>query len=297
MTGRPGVLAVGRLYCDLIFTGLPRLPSMGTEVFAGGLGLYPGGGAVITAAHLAELGRPAALSAIVPAPPFDAAMMAAIEAASIDVGLSARAEPGADPQLTVALADAGDRAFVTRRVGPAAPPLSAAELLGQGFGHLHIGELATLVERPELLALAREAGLTVSLDCGWDDGLEASAARSLIPAVDVFLPNAAEVALLENLGVPGPWAPLTAIKCGADGARAEVDGHVITAPTRAVPVVDTTGAGDAFNAGFLDAWLDGGPVAACLAAGNAKGAEAVQRAGGFGRPAMAPNGQHRVLAP
>ena len=58
------VLSVGRLYCDLIFTDLPRMPTMGTEVYAGGFGVHAGGGAFITAAHLAALGHPSALSAI-----------------------------------------------------------------------------------------------------------------------------------------------------------------------------------------------------------------------------------------
>ncbi|MEM7568109.1 MAG: hypothetical protein AAF321_12840, partial [Pseudomonadota bacterium] len=60
------VLCAGRLYCDLVFAGAPRLPTLGEEVFCEGLTLDAGGGAFITAAWLAALGRRATLFAIAP---------------------------------------------------------------------------------------------------------------------------------------------------------------------------------------------------------------------------------------
>jgi len=281
-----GILSVGRVYCDLIFTDVPRLPSMGTEVFAGGLGLHAGGGAPITAAHLAALGRPSWLAATLPAVPFDALVRADLAAAGVQTELCRAAPPGAEPQVTVVITDAQDRAFLTRRAGPAAAAPSPQELRRLGLRHLHVGELATLIEMPELLDLAREAGLSVSLDCSWDDAITAAAAP-LIAAVDVFLPNAAEAERLEGLGLARPFAPLTVIKCGAAGARAETGEPAGAQQVAAQPVeaADTTGAGDAFNAGFLDAWLEGCPLPACLAAGNRAGARAIATRGGFPRRA------------
>ena len=58
------------------------------------------------------------------------------------------------------------------------------------------------------------------------------------------------------------------------------DGH-LTAPAIANDVVDTTGAGDAFNAGFLSQWLGGAPLDACLVGGNRRGSLAVATRGGF----------------
>ena len=57
------VLSLGRIYCDLIFTGLPAMPRLGREVFAEGMTLSLGGGAFITAAHSAAHGRTTALVA------------------------------------------------------------------------------------------------------------------------------------------------------------------------------------------------------------------------------------------
>ena len=271
------VLCAGRIYCDLVFTGLDRMPRLGAEVFAGGLGVHAGGGAFITAATFPALGRPSALCGVLPAEPFGSLVRADADAAGIDLRYCAAAPEGADPQVTVAIVASGDRAFLTRAPGRALPQMAALD----GARHLHIGELGTLREHPELLGLARAAGMTVSLDCAWDDSVTPDVAP-LIAAVDVFLPNEGEAAQLARLGLPLPQGPITVVKRGAKGASAiSADGR-IDADAPAVEVRDPTGAGDAFNAGFLDRWLDGAPLRDCLAAGNACGAATVQAVGGVG---------------
>lgn len=281
MNDRPVVLCVGRLYCDLIFTDLPRMPTMGTEVYAGGLGVHAGGGAFITAAHLAALGHGSALAAMLPPQPFGALLSHDLARAGLDLGLCRTLPADDDPQVTVALVGGDDRAFVTRRSGPAFPPLDVNDLTALGVSHVHVGELASLVERPEIVDVARRAGATVSLDCSWDEGLVAADIAAVIARVDLFLPNEAEMRHLVEIGVPSALFPLTAIKQGAAGATLLIDGAQIHLPAQPVSVTDTTGAGDAFNAGFLSAWLDGAPPEACLRAGNAQGAQAIARRGGF----------------
>ncbi|SFQ19936.1 carbohydrate kinase family protein [Tranquillimonas alkanivorans] len=279
--GRGRVLSVGRLYCDLVFTGVPRLPTLDTEVFAEGLNLHAGGGAFITAAIFAALGRSSALAAMVPAEPFGKSVLAEIARADVDASLCQPAASGVAPQITVAMATGGDRAFLTHNGGPALPALDAAALRAAGARHLHIGELRTLQEVPGLIDEARAAGMTVSLDCGWDDNLDRRVA-DLIAAVDVFLPNQEEARRLESLGIAAGAAPLTVVKRGAAGAVAIRGEERKSVPGAKVRVVDTTGAGDAFNGGFLDRWLDGAPLDVCLAEGNACGAAAVQATGGTG---------------
>lgn len=293
MTGagrKPGILCVGRLYCDLIFTDVPRLPSMGTEVFAGGLGLHAGGGAFITAAYLVAAGHRAGLGCLLPNAPFREAVLAELERAGVGLELCRPLDPGLDPQVTVAIVGQSDRAFLTRRSGPSVPEFTARDLVRGGTGHLHVGELATLVERPELLAIAREAGATVSLDCGWDDDLPLADVAALLAAVDVFLPNETEARYLAAHGLAEPFAPLTVVKRGARGASIVFEGRELSAPAEPAHAVDTTGAGDAFNAGFLGAWLAGEALQSCLKAGNALGARAISGRGGF-RSAPAPT-QH-----
>ena len=270
------VACAGRLYCDLVFTGAPRLPELGTEVFCEGLTLAAGGGAFITAAWLRALDRPSALVAVAPAEPFGRSCRDAIREAGI-VDLCVPAPAGADPQVTVAIPHGGDRAFLTRRPGAALPTTPLANLLN-GMRHLHVGELATLAEHPGLIAEARALGLTVSADCAWDDVAPAGAA-ALIDALDLFLPNERE---MEKLGADGvrPDPSRTVVKRGAAGATSHGGAHRALAPT--TQVVDATGAGDAFDAGYLDAWLAGADPETCLRAGVRCGTAAVRGTGGTG---------------
>lgn len=184
-------------------------------------------------------------------------------------------------QITVAIPIANDRAFLTRAAGDALPPLGTFDWTA--FSHLHIGELGTLEENPELIEAARAAGLSISLDCGWQDAFRPEV-RDLIAAVDVFLPNQRELAALLEVGVPETCAEVTVVKNGKQGARACVRSqsawHHEVPP--AVRVIDATGAGDAFNGGFISAWLKGAALKDCLRQGNACGAASVQSTGGVG---------------
>ena len=281
MSAEPVILSAGRLYCDVIFTGLPRMPTPGTEVFCDGVGFHVGGGAAITAGHLGALGNRTALAATLPAPPIDALILGELAAPGVDLTLCHPAPVDAAPQMTVALAHNGERAFVTHRTGPAIPDISADAARNLGVTHIHIGEMTTLVEHPGLLTLARELDATLSLDCSWDDHLDPAKIEILLPKVDVFLPNEAEAGMLQQLGISNPFARTTVIKRGKDGALAICGDRRLHAPAKPAKVLDTTGAGDAFNAGFLDAWLRKAPLEACLAAGNARGAEAVTYRGGL----------------
>ena len=114
---RTSILSVGRLYCDLIFTDLPRMPTPGTEGFTDGFGTHAGGGAFITAAHLAQLGHPSSLAAMLPASPFGDLMRPDLEASQVDLSLCAPLPAAEGPQVTVAMAHAADRSFLTRRSG------------------------------------------------------------------------------------------------------------------------------------------------------------------------------------
>lgn len=277
----PGLLSVGRLYCDLVFTGLDRMPTPGTELFADKLTICAGGGAFITSAYFRAAGGASTLAAYLPAAPFETPVLEQLKACSVDGSLCAPAPAGADPQVTVAMTLQGDRSFLTRANGPAVPRLTGAQLAAREIGHIHVGELRSLVENPWLVDLARSEGTTLSLDCGWEDDVYRDAG-DLISAVDIFLPSKDEVRHLEESGVVWSEEVLTVVKCGRDGAYALKGGRVLPAMAVSAQVVDTTGAGDAFNGGFLRAWLAGSALDTCLMSGNRCGSAAVSAPGGTG---------------
>jgi sugar/nucleoside kinase (ribokinase family) len=285
------VLSAGRLYCDLVFRGLEAMPRLGEERFADDLAIVPGGGGFITAAHLVGLGRPAALLARLGEDPLAQSLRPALEDSGVELTFLERAAD-AGPQLTVAMVQDGERAFLSRRAGLARPATLPAALGDVRAAHLHIAEFATLAEIPHLVTDARHHGLSVSLDPSWDDALIRSpdlVARC--SGVDVFLPNASEaraIADRDDLDAAGRRLArhfaLVVIKDGAAGARLYQNGESFTLPAAPCPaVLDTTGAGDAFNAGFLAAWLAGKSPGRALAEGIACGTLSVQSIGGAGR--------------
>ncbi|KGD98226.1 PfkB family carbohydrate kinase [Rhizobium sp. YS-1r] len=284
---RSAVLSIGRVYCDLIFTGLDHLPVLGRELFASGMEIAAGGGAFIAAAHMAHAGRKVALAARIGMDSLSAGVEAQLRESRVDLRFVEHAGD-AGPQITVAAVVGQDRAFLTRRAGPALPATLDAALDWEEACHLHIAEYATLHEIPDLVSRAKERGLTVSLDPSWDATLIYD--RGLLRAcegVDLFLPNLEEAEAITGSADPQVAIrklslafPLVVLKGGAEGAWVMSSGRMLHAPAETVPVIDTTGAGDAFNAGFINAWLNGASEEICLRAGIRFGSLAVQAAGG-----------------
>ena len=141
---------------------------------------------------------------------------------------------------------------------------------------------------PELLKRLKAAGLTISLDTNddpedrWDSGIE-----RVLPLVDVFLPNEREAQkvtqssnLDDALSKLIKIVPLVVVKLGASGAMACRGSERLSAPAISTLCVDSVGAGDSFDAGFLHSYVRGENLQACLESGNRAGALSVTRPGG-----------------
>jgi sugar/nucleoside kinase (ribokinase family) len=293
MTSSPNragaVLSLGRIYCDMVFRGLDDMPQLGRELFARDFAITPGGGALITAAHVAALGRPSALLARFGTDLLSTAMAGQIDALGLDLQFLDRDEL-AGPQLTVVMVNNNDRAFLSRRAGHARPASFEAAIAWPQAAHLHIAEYATLHEMTDAIAAAKRHGLTVSLDPSWDDDLIRDPAFfERAAGVDIFLPNAEEAQALTGetdpaaaMSILARHFPLVALKLGGDGAMVSAGGETLRRPSPRVEVIDTTGAGDAFNAGFLHTWLNGAGAGTALAAAIEAGTSSVQASGGTG---------------
>ncbi len=116
-------------------------------------------------------------------------------------------------QVTAVLGCKEDRAFLTKRDGAAVPRNMLNAFSASKARHLHIGELATLQELPELLEIAKANGMTTSLDCAWDESCLANEnVHHLIAQVDLFLPNKMEAEYLGYLKDPSNCPTLTVVK-------------------------------------------------------------------------------------
>jgi sugar/nucleoside kinase (ribokinase family) len=132
--------------------------------------------------------------------------------------------------------------------------------------------------------------VTISLDPGWDPAEAWDAdIEALYGLLDILFVNRVEAVAL---GKDADWrraadrlarhVSILVVKGGPDGVAAIHDGRWEEHPGFRVDAVDPTGAGDAFNAGFLFGYLDGWPRTTCLTWGNACGALTVGQAGGSG---------------
>lgn len=278
------VVVVGDLNIDLILSGLPRLPEYGEEVLASGINQRLGGSAANFAVCCARLGRRVGFVANVGRDEFGDFLVAELERAGVSTEFVGRHDHLATG-ITVSLSGATDRAFVTY-VGTIDSLRAEAvprDLLARAR-HLHIASyfLQTQLQpgAPGLVRAAHDAGLSVSLDTGydpaerWNHGLQ-----ELLANVDIVLPNEVEAQAITGADSPGEalaalcaQVRLAVVKIGPGGAMACEGGQTVQMPAFPVAAADTTGCGDAFNAGFIDALLAGLPLPDALARGNACGA-------------------------
>jgi sugar/nucleoside kinase (ribokinase family) len=287
----PEVIVAGNIYCDLIFSGLSGMPALGEEVRTEQFTATVGGGAFITAAGLARLGVRVAARAYVGRDPLGDFQLAALGREKVDLSQVVR-HPRLGTALSVAFSTSDERSFLTYS-GCAA---ETGQLLGirdlralRRAHHVHFaGMPKPFGERLVLLEQLAAAHVTTSLDIGWNpERYGDSNFREVLRRVTVFLPSWRDAQWLTDRAAPedallalSELAAVPVIKLGAEGALGLEDGRPVRVKPPSVTPVETTGAGDAFNAGFLWAYLRGEPIGRCLLAGNICGALSTQGAGG-----------------
>jgi sugar/nucleoside kinase (ribokinase family) len=198
------------------------------------------------------------------------------------------------------LAYQSDRAMLT--YSGAMGELSGGDILSTGLldhpQHVHITSYYLLGHLHEFwkqqVPLLKKSGATISLDTNWSPFGDWHAVHSILSYVDVFIPNEQEALHISgqsSVMEAGKWlsnfCELTVIKCGGDGAIAFNKNETITSfevPAylkKDLKIVDTTGAGDNFDAGFLKAWLSGSKLEDCVRDGMICGTLSLKQVGGI----------------
>jgi len=264
------IAVVGEIYVDHIFTDFDHVPLPGEEVFAEQYRREAGGGTVNTACALARLGHHTSIFGVL-GDDEESWLRSRLRAFQVDAGhVSSSMLPNA---LTVSMSTTSDRSFLSyaganRMLGEyvALPETFAA--LSQAR-HVHFAMPLELKLAEVLLPALRSAGCTLSIDPGWrKDWFLSDGVLDVLRMVDLFLPNESEAQLLTKHRDPEKMLRAcvslglanTVVKLGPRGAATFQDGHFYTVVPPEVRVVDTTGAGDAFDAGFIDAWLSGADI-------------------------------------
>jgi sugar/nucleoside kinase (ribokinase family) len=286
------IVIIGELNLDFIVTGAPRLPEPGEEVIVSGMELTLGSSSAILAAQLARLGDDVLFISKVGADEFGSKALESLRAKGVSTDAVA-VVPLQPTGLTISIAVGTERAMLTQ--------LGCIEEMRwedvdferlRGRQHLHISSFYLQRNlRPGIgraFEQAKRRGMSTSLDTGWPSDEETNGDLAAVwPHLDVFLPNEAEAKLLarratvdEALSALSARVFTTVVKMGAKGAVARQRGRVWRRSAFAVDPVDTTGAGDSFNGGFLHGYLEGWDMEACLDLGNACGALSTRAAGG-----------------
>lgn len=287
------ILTIGDLCADLVLMGDDLVPGFGQEEkLVPGYALRMGGSCSIFACQAAKLGMQVGIIGVVGDDAFGEIVLDTLKEAGVDTSLVI-VDPDIETGLSVHLQEPADRSILTHlgSIKAVGPEHISSDLL-QSTQHLHIGSYFLLKQMQGALpSMAKEvklSGGTASLDTNWDpDELWGQGLTSLLETVDVFLPNENELqaitrskSISEGLEKLESLAPIVAVKLGEEGALVQREKEIWRAKVPKVEVIDTIGAGDSFDAGFVSGFVQGKSLEESLAMGCACGTASVQAAGG-----------------
>jgi sugar/nucleoside kinase (ribokinase family) len=286
------LLVLGDANPDLIL-GVNAAPTFGqVETIVEDAALVLGGSGAIMACGAARLGLRVAFAGVIGDDLFGAFVRRSIEDEGIDTR-ALRVDGNRPTGLSVILARPDDRAILTSTGTIADLRGSSIDIdLVNSARHVHVSsyfmQRPLQQDLPALFDAAHTRGATTSIDPNWDpDERWDSGLIELLDRTDVFFPNAAEARLIAGIDdvetaakALAERATVVAVKMGTDGGLAVDADTVVRSDSVPSVVVDTIGAGDSFDAGFLAGRLLGWPLERCLRLAVACGSISTRAAGG-----------------
>ena len=286
------VSVIGELNLDLVLYGLPPSLVLEREHLASDLSITLGSSSAIFAHNLASLGSKVGFSACIGEDPLGEICVQRLSEGGVDVS-GIRRLTGGTTGLTVILPQHKDRYILTY---PGTMYALTADHLDwnylAGAKHLHLSsyflQKGIQSQLPELFRKAKHAKLTISLDTNDDpEDRWGSDIQNLFPHLDILFVNereACKLAQTESLERAinnlARRVSLLIVKRGPAGALARSGEKQFTSLPLMVDAVDSIGAGDSFDAGFVHQFIRGARIEECLRFANLAGALSVTRHGG-----------------
>lgn len=292
------ILVAGEINADLILSGnvIPEFNQV--EKLVDSAALTIGSSSAIFACGAARLGLKVAFIGVCGKDVFGRFMLDEMQKRNVNVS-NVIIRPDGQTGLSLILNNNADRAILTH-LGLIAD-LQASHIpdsLLRQFRHLHVAsyflQTKLLPDLPSVFQRAHSLGLTTSLDTNYDPSEKWIGFDELLSATDIFLPNKTEaLSITRSNHVESASrqlarkSKLVAIKLGAEGALACEGKEITRSKSISVNVVDTVGAGDSFDAGFMYGYLNNWPLEKSLRLACVCGATSTQRAGGTeGQPTL-----------
>lgn len=285
------VTIAGELNLDLVLYGLPTDLPPEREILANNMALTLGASSAIAAHNLAVLGNRVGFISRIGKDFLGEAALDRLRDASVDVSRVRRSDE-AGSGLTVILHHGSWRNILTY-LGTISQlsfeDLDIDYLCSARHFHLSSFYLQTAL-RPRVVDLFKRlkaAGLTISMDTNDDPEDKWDGLSEVLPYVDVLLPNEREALKLSGerdlqsaLAHLAELVPTVVIKLGPEGSIARRGKEEFRGVPVRVSPVDTIGAGDSFDAGFITQYIRGADLETCLSSGNLAGALSTTRPGG-----------------
>ncbi len=297
MTDTRSIVCLGILVADMVGRPVRSIPDAGRLALVDEMGLYTGGCAINVATTLVRLGLPVEVIGKVGADPLGDFLVNALMERGIGSSGVKRATQVGTSSTMIMVDEHGERRYIHCIGANADLRYGDIELaMVKGASILHIAGALVMPgidgqPTTDLLKLAQASGVTTFMDTVWDDTGRWARLETCLPYLDAFVPTIEEAQAVTGLDDPrevgqkllDSGVGIVGLKMGGNGCLVlDQSGETIRLPAHEVKVIDTTGAGDAFAAGFITGVWHGWPVERTAKFANAVGALCVTGIGAAG---------------
>lgn len=282
----------GDINIDLVIPNVDHFPLPGQEDIVETMNTYVGGGAALFTLGLGKLGLHPVFQGTIGDDCYGKFIIEELKQKNVDISLLKISKKN-NTGISISFTNEKDRSFLTYRGTNMEMDVNAIAIdMVQKAKHIHVTGYEGSKNHRQFLELFKKVkdvkNTTVSFDVGWDSSGEwYERIFELFPYIDVLFMNETEAihygrtqSAKEAIAEFSKYCKIADAKLGRKGAIAYSDGTYYQAAAYQVEAMDTTGAGDSFNAGFIYGFLKGKSIMECLKCGNGCGALSVTALGG-----------------